>query len=417
MLMITCALCGRQSPRSTVCPHCGYRPAQSLPATLADTSGREQNTQAPASQQTNTLPVPLIPQQTRLWCWAASAQMIMTHLGGTTPSQCEQANHYLFKDRCCTSPTPDACVNGGWPEFAYYGYTSVRRTPPSGTGGTALTWDELRQQIDNNMPVAFSWHKKSGGGHMMTAIGYTSLNNINHVIIHDPWPVGFGDTRPIPYDVYVNGEDYDHEHWFDYYNIAQTPGGSVSTPISDADLEAARRASEAYLSTAVILSGNDVPGGIEASYVGPELPVIPLPLDMLDFPGPAGIADGLFSLEVRQVLYPVMMRDRLITATTTTKTDAHTWRPSLGNKAWIQILDSVRGRHAALTDTPLNRYYLVDISALRVAFLAFDDNGIIKFIVTLDAPELSLTTGQVLPAAEALERVRPVAREYNRNPG
>jgi hypothetical protein len=159
---------------------------------------------------TNPLPANLYPQQTNQWCWAASGEMVMKYLGGMV-SQCEQANQRFGRTDCCNSPTPAACINGGWPEFAKYGFTY-------NTGG-ALSWTDLKAQIDvRRTPFAFSWGWDGGGGHMMVVTGYKVINGQNWVSINDPWAPNEGSQRDILYTDYVDGTGY--SHWTDYYNVA-----------------------------------------------------------------------------------------------------------------------------------------------------------------------------------------------------
>jgi len=158
----------------------------------------------------NPLPTNLAPQQTSMWCWAASGQMVMNALGGMV-SQCEQANQRFGRTDCCDSPTPSACVTGGWPEFAKYGFTYD-------TGG-ALSWTSLKAQIDvNKTPFAFSWHWDGGGGHMMVVTGYKVIGGQSYVSINDPWAPNEGSQEDILYSDYVDGSGY--SHWTDYYNVA-----------------------------------------------------------------------------------------------------------------------------------------------------------------------------------------------------
>src|SRR5207244_11161457 len=89
------------------------------------------------------LAVTLRPQQTNMWCWAASGQMVMEFLG-VTVQQCTGANNGFGRSGCCNTPTPGSCVNGGWPEFDKYGFTFVR---PS---NLALTWYQLRSESSNS---------------------------------------------------------------------------------------------------------------------------------------------------------------------------------------------------------------------------------------------------------------------------
>jgi len=158
-------------------------------------------------------PVALRAQETGMWCWAASAQMCMQFLGANV-DQCTQANNEFGRNDCCNSPVPNDCVNGGWPEFDKYSFTSNR------TSNTALSWDALKKQIYcKKKPVAFSWHWTGGGGHVMVVTGYAVINNEKYLFINDPWSPNQGAQYSITYDNYVTGGD--HTHWDDFYDITK----------------------------------------------------------------------------------------------------------------------------------------------------------------------------------------------------
>jgi len=163
-----------------------------------------------------SLAVTLRPQETGMWCWAASGQMVMQY-HGVNVAQCTQANNRFGRSDCCNTPTPQACISGGWPEFDKYGFSFTR------TSNTALTWDQLRAEIADsescgNRPFAFTWHWPGGGGHMMVAIGYDTVDGVNYVEINDPWAPNVGDHRFITYDFYVESPG-DHTHWDDFYEV------------------------------------------------------------------------------------------------------------------------------------------------------------------------------------------------------
>jgi hypothetical protein len=162
----------------------------------------------------NTQPVALRAQETGMWCWAASGEMCMDYLG-TDVVQCDEANKEFGRTDCCNNPVPEDCINGGWPEFDKYNFSFSR------TSNTALTWGQLTEQIYcNKKPIAFSWHWSNGGGHMMVARGYATIDGVNYVYINDPWAPNVGNQRIIPYtDGYVSGAD--HTHWDDFYNISK----------------------------------------------------------------------------------------------------------------------------------------------------------------------------------------------------
>jgi hypothetical protein len=160
--------------------------------------------------------VTLRPQETDMWCWAASGEMVMDFLG-TDVSQCDEANKRFGRSDCCDSPVPGDCVNGGWPEFDKYGFTYTT------TSDAALSWAQLREQIYcKKKPFAFSWHSDGGGGHMMVVIGYVTVDKTNYVTINDPWAPNVGDQRVITYDDYVDGDGY--SHWNDYYDVTKKGG-------------------------------------------------------------------------------------------------------------------------------------------------------------------------------------------------
>jgi hypothetical protein len=159
---------------------------------------------------TNPLPVNLYPQETDMWCWAASGQMIMSYLEGFV-SQCEQANQRFGLSDCCNRPTPAACIRGGWPEFEKYGFSY-------NTGG-ALSWTNLKAQIDSRRPFVFTWEWTGGGKHMMVSTGYKVISGQNWVSILDPWAPNVGSQRDILYTEYVSGTD--HTHSLDYYNVTR----------------------------------------------------------------------------------------------------------------------------------------------------------------------------------------------------
>jgi Papain-like cysteine protease AvrRpt2 len=162
---------------------------------------------------TNPLPVNMYPQQMDQWCWAASAEMIMSYLGGMM-SQCEQANRELARADCCNSPTPAACNKSGWPEFDKYGFSSTTTA-----SGSALSWATLKSQIDTrHAPVAFSWKWDGTGAHMMVATGYKVINGQNWVSINNPLDPHVGTQTDILYSDYVDGAGYSHLQ--DIYNIA-----------------------------------------------------------------------------------------------------------------------------------------------------------------------------------------------------
>jgi Peptidase_C39 like family len=159
--------------------------------------------------------------------------MCMDYLG-TDVTQCDQAVKRFSLPtpaaplNCCGATRDAACVATGWPNFDAYGFdfqeTSVF---------VALTWEEIKGQIDANKPVAFAWewiddadtpNVVEGGGHMMVIYGYyTDADGVHRVRVHDPAPAGEGATMHITYEEYVENPGV-HRHWKDFYGITKRPG-------------------------------------------------------------------------------------------------------------------------------------------------------------------------------------------------
>jgi hypothetical protein len=165
--------------------------------------------------------VSLDAQQTDMWCWAASGQMTMNFVHPpANVQQCDEANKQFSQTDCCSSPTPAICVNGGWPEYGKYQFAYDKTTD------APLSLTEIEKEIScEKRPFAFSWHWNGGGGHMMVAIGYQSVNGSDLITVNNPWPPSSptssgGVVEIQTYEKYVGGQGQDHTHWDDYYHIA-----------------------------------------------------------------------------------------------------------------------------------------------------------------------------------------------------
>ena len=148
------------------------------------------------------------------WCWAACAEMILVFLNADPEkvSQCVQVSDKL-EMTCCGAAAPDACDQAdGFPDFLRYGFTCET------TDETALTFEQIRDQIDRKKPVGFSWHFEDGTGHMLVAAGYKISSGKKKVWVLDP-ARGPGGAWKL-YDYYDQGGD-GLWHWNDFYEITK----------------------------------------------------------------------------------------------------------------------------------------------------------------------------------------------------
>jgi len=129
-----------------------------------------------------TLPVAMHPQETELWCWAATGQMAMEFLGKQVP-QGDQANRLFKRMDCDDHPVPKECIRGGEVIIPEYGFSAELSRKP-------LTEEELIRQIHAlRAPVPFAWTWSGGGGHIGLVVGYARTESGTLLVeILDPYP-------------------------------------------------------------------------------------------------------------------------------------------------------------------------------------------------------------------------------------
>ena len=399
----------------------------------------------PANQE--SLPVTLIPQHTPMWCWAASAEMSMTYLGHGV-SQCLQANYRLGRTDCCGSPTPNACVQGGWPQFEHWNFSAS-------TVNGALTFDQLQVEIDCCRPIAFSWGWSGGGGHMMVARGYT--RNVQMVQVNDPWPPNTGDIYFITYAYYVSAANH-HSHWTDYYSICYTGPAAGAAAVAPAGLQeevmppdprpdlpgpgpqhpadqpAAEPAPRPSYDDPVLAAQETLPlvtelvvpaaapdmGFAAADAVPPELnlgeplPIYVVPFASLQSPGPIGaeatdVAPDSSSMLVntQQLFYPVRQDGEVVAAVTVAQRDGKWEMVSMGSANLAKTIAAVRSSTAERLSLAPGDFFIVNIPTLYLMFLAHRDaNGALVFTHLYDSEEYGFESGRSDPAQTVLARLQ-----------
>jgi hypothetical protein len=170
-----------------------------------------------------TLPVQLHPQETEVWCWAATGQMTMEFLG-LSVSQSEQANRALRRNDCGQIPIPRPCIRGGEILIRPYGFSYDVSTTPLNEGAIAYQLYGLRK------PVPFGWRFPGGGGHAALVVGYARQADGTFLVeCLDPYPPPAKDPREwagghrvfMPYRRWVG--DYDHTFSHAFFNVTRNP--------------------------------------------------------------------------------------------------------------------------------------------------------------------------------------------------
>jgi hypothetical protein len=359
--------------------------------------------------------------------------MVMEFLGHNV-EQCDQANARFGLNNCCNAPTPGPCVQGGWPEFYKWGFSSQH------TNSAALTPAQLKTEIDAKRPVAFSWAWTGGGGHMMVATGYSILGKPGtlYVSINDPWPPNVGDQRTITYALYVKGPD--HVHWDDYFDVKHThpkgkaPAGAAPSPhpakgtgmpgepgkgvaVNDKEkaVEGSRTAAKEALDTFRELHKGkmDAPGANAG--LGDPFPIVFVRLDRLKNKesGPGALTEGGIS----KVLYPVVAGEKVAGSVEVHRADDKWEAGAFGGGALARLLTEARAGHMKAEKKKASDYFTVAIPALNQYFVATKDGDKLLLIPVLDDPTLELKAGQAQDAKDLYPRLMAAAQKHNGDPG
>ena len=159
------------------------------------------------------LPVKLDGQQTDLWCWAAVTEMVGEYYYQPV-EQCKEANSQFGRSDCCSGSKSNksTCRKPAWHRMGSKGLT-FRQT----SMGRPLTWEQIKTEINNLRPFAFSVYYKSGGGHIMLAAGYKEVQGQKFVYVLDPWPQGRGKAHWVTFEAFKATSKY--KHGMDVYGV------------------------------------------------------------------------------------------------------------------------------------------------------------------------------------------------------
>jgi hypothetical protein len=170
----------------------------------------------PQAQQAQTLAIAPIAQQTSVWCWAASSEMVFRYYGlpAVYPNdyQCGIVA-VTFGNACAVNCW--ACQTGigpisnlkivvdnyGW-ALRSLGVNS--RVLTSQIVFSALTFEDARNEIANGRPLFIGF--APGGGisvpnvsaHAAIIVGYDASNGRTDLIVNDPFPYAYAGV-PDPY--------------------------------------------------------------------------------------------------------------------------------------------------------------------------------------------------------------------------
>jgi len=165
--------------------------------------GYNKPTELPINNTGTVLPIAPVEQQTQVWCWLATGEMIFKHFG--VPNLNPNGNYQcgiigsIFRNSICNANCFNAnCIRGSGSNantvrmFKDYAWIADRSVF-SCNEGYELNFNTIRSNIDRDKPIlcGISPNRKQyyfGAEHVAVLIGYEVRNGIPYVIINDPYP-------------------------------------------------------------------------------------------------------------------------------------------------------------------------------------------------------------------------------------
>ncbi len=369
------------------------------------------------------LNVPLIPQATCCWCWAASGDMVMTYTGHPTP-QCKQAEYQFSQPSCCGANPPGKCVSGGIVEIAHYGYTYQQLG-----GNSALTPSQIEDEIStHHMPWILN-PNGPGFGHVTVGVGYETFNGkLTMVAVNDPWPPGVGDFYWESYASYKCGFSGGvcHTEGYDLYAIVPPPPFTPKLPllatydfkIPPEEISAAldgdpnpMRAAQAALPLLAETVTREAASRLQIesaesvarAQLDPPVQEFNVSADRLrGFKG--GAAEELIQ-QVPGMMVPVEIGGR-IRAVIRLQQEGGRWKfATFGGPAFAAAWQRVAQRGD----------FLVEVQGVEVAFAARRAGGQIFLKPLFSEPTIGLEAGKEQTASVVLARLAPIAANQRPN--
>ncbi len=130
----------------------------------------------PTANAGKVLSITRVAQQTNVWCWVATSEMVLNYYDRPT-GQCVMLSNW-YQANCCWNP--GLCQSGGTLEqirtnLRYFGGLQASIAP------RRLTLAEIKTEIDGGRPIIIAYSSFQAG-HVVVIFGYSG----NNLHIYDP---------------------------------------------------------------------------------------------------------------------------------------------------------------------------------------------------------------------------------------
>lgn len=144
-----------------------------------------------------------VEQQTKVWCWLATGEMILKHFGLPNRNpygnyQCGIIGSIFYNSVCNQNCFNTSCIRGSGSNLNTvrmlkdYSWLSARKVFNC-KEAYELTFSDIKRNIDQEKPIlcGISPSRRryyDGAEHVVVLVGYDVINSVPKVIINDPFP-------------------------------------------------------------------------------------------------------------------------------------------------------------------------------------------------------------------------------------
>lgn len=156
-------------------------------------------------------------------------------------------------------------------------------------------------------------------------------------------------------------------------------------------------------------------GEASSASLGTPMRVYTIPLDRLKEYQPGTNPNDLLD-DIGQVIYPVMKEGEVRSALFVERTKNGWKGTGYGSPTLAKLLDTARRKDSTASGVPLDSYFIVQIPALNLYFVAHRKNQNLLLTAVADDPTVSIRAGTVMQAGEVLEALLPAAKAHDGTP-
>lgn len=162
--------------------------------------------------------------------------------------------------------------------------------------------------------------------------------------------------------------------------------------------------------------GFESPAEVRAVKLGEPLRVFMVRLDELQEYQPGSDPSGLLGAGDR-VIYPVMFEEQARSSIGVGKVGERWVVTDFGSPVLLKMLTKVRKASSDATGLPISSYFVVQVPALNLYFVAHRASEGLMLTPLVDDPSYGFEAGITMPAEEVFTAILPAARAHEGLPG